>query len=396
MHREILKEKISQAVDILNEKNIDVWLIFVRETENITDPVLEIIAGMNVIWPAAFIISKDGDTTLIVGGMELDTAKTIGAYQNIIGYSKSIRDELLSYLKKKSPKKIAINFSKNSDVADGLTHGMYLLLLDYIKGSSYENSMVSSEEIIAALKGRKSPAEISIMKEAVKETLKIIKKVSRFINPGKTELEVSAFVKNIVKENGFGFAWEEDHCPAVFTGPNAGGAHSGPTNRLIERGHLVNIDFGINFKGYCSDLQRTWYVLKEDESNPPEEVKRGFNVIKDSIQLAAENLKPGIMGCEIDDVVRNYIIQNGYEEYPHGTGHQVGRKTHDGGTGLAPRWERYGTAPYMKVEENQIFTIEPRLKIEGFGTATIEEEVIITKTGCEFLSDPQKEIWLIK
>ncbi len=98
----------------------------------------------------------------------------------------------------------------------------------------------------------------------------------------------------------------------------------------------------------------------------------------------------------MDDIARNYIIDNGYEEFPHGLGHQVGKEAHDGGGGLLPRWEKYGNSPFMEIEESQVYTIEPRLYVEGYGTATIEEEVFVTKNGCRFISKPQKELILIK
>jgi Xaa-Pro aminopeptidase len=98
----------------------------------------------------------------------------------------------------------------------------------------------------------------------------------------------------------------------------------------------------------------------------------------------------------MDDIARNFITKSGYEDFPHGLGHQVGRNVHDGGGGLLPRWERYGNSPFMIVEESQVYTIEPRLKVDGYGTATIEEEVFITKEGCEFISKPQKELLLIR
>lgn len=77
-------------------------------------------------------------------------------------------------------------------------------------------------------------------------------------------------------------------------------------------------------------------------------------------------------------------------------GHQIGRVAHDGGGLLAPKWERYGTLPDQIVEENQLYTIEPRLPIKDFGIATVEEIVVITKDGCEFLSPRQKEIYLVQ
>ena len=396
MENKIILEKIQQAIGILNEKNIDMWITFLRESSVMPDPVMEIIIGENSTWESAFIICKDGDTTAILGEMEKEKIEGKGAFKNVTGYVKSFRQPLLDYLKKKNSKSIAINFSKNSVLADGLTHGFYSKIMDYLKGSGFENKFVSAEEIISALKGRKSPTEISIMTEAVDKTLDIFEQVTGFIKPGKTEKEIAAFVKSILQKKGFKPSWEEETCPAVFTGPDTQSAHSGPTDRKVERGHLVNMDFGIIYKGYCSDLQRTWYVLKDGEDKAPAEVQKGFEVIRDAIQKVADNLKPGVAGCDMDDIARNYIVERGYEEFPHGLGHQVGRKVHDGGCGLFPRWEKYGNTPFMKVEENQIFTIEPRLTVKGFGTSTLEEEVIVKKDGAEFISKPQKELILIR
>jgi Xaa-Pro aminopeptidase len=97
----------------------------------------------------------------------------------------------------------------------------------------------------------------------------------------------------------------------------------------------------------------------------------------------------------MDAIARNYIIENGYPEYAHGLGHQVGKTVHDGVAGLFPSWERYGNAPFMELEENQVFTIEPRLPVEGYGVSTLEEEVYLTKEGCEFISTPQLGLILI-
>ena len=320
----------------------------------------------------------------------------MGTFKIVEGYLKSVKEKLLEILNKYNPNKIAINFSRDSSLADGLTHGMYLELMDHLKDTDFAGRLISSEEIVAALRGRKSATEISIMKEVIVETLKIFDEVTNFLKPGKTEKQVADFVQDLVEKKGFGLAWDKEYCPSVFTGPDTAGAHSGPTNREIKPGHVINMDFGIKYKGYCSDLQRTWYVLHEGEERPPEEVMRGFNVIKESIQMAAKELKPGKEGCEIDDIARNYIVKNGYEEYPHALGHQLGKVAHDGGALLAPRWERYGKLPHLKIEENQVFTIEPRLTIKDHGIATIEEEVVVTKTGCEFISPPQTEIYLIK
>ncbi len=396
MSFEIIKEKTNQAVEILKEKNIDMWITFVRETGALKDPALDVTVGNSSTWQSAFIINIDGDKTAIVGDMEKENFVKAGVYQNVIGYLKSIREPLVEYITKKNPKTIAINYSKNSVLADGLTYGMYQILLDHLAGTEYVKRLVSAEEVISALRGRKSKAELAIMKEAADETLKIFDMATTFIKPGVTELDIANYVKRIVVEKGYELAWEDTHCPAVFTGPDPAGPHSGPTDRKVDYGHMINMDFGIKLKGYCSDIQRTWYVLNKNEDKAPETVQKGFEIIRDAIQMVADALKPGVKGVEMDDIARNYITENGYEEYPHGLGHQLGRSVHDGGAGLFPRWEKYGDTPFMPLEEGQIFTIEPRLPVKGFGVSTIEEEVYLTKDGCEFITKPQKELILIR
>ena len=396
MNNEMIFEKQKQASEILREKDIDMWMTFVRETGNLKDPMMDMIVGTGATWHSAFIITKNGETTAVIGSLEEANMKTVGTFQNIVPYLKSVKDDLINVLDKYNPNKIAVNFSRNSSLADGLTHGVYLELVDLLKDTSYLDRFVSSEEIVAALRGRKSQTEVDLIKEAIRETLIIFNEVTDFIEVGKSEKDVANFVKSKVKERGFEMAWDEEHCPAVFTGPDTAGAHSGPTDKKIEKGHVINMDFGIKYKGYCSDLQRTWYVLKDGETGAPAEVIKGFNVIKEAIKMSGEAMKPGKLAWEIDNVARSYIVENGYEEYPHGLGHQVGRVAHDGGAMMGPKWERYGNLPYMPLEVGNVFTIEPRLTIKEYGIATMEEIVWVREGGVEYLSKPQTEIYLIK
>ena len=124
MNKDLILEKQQQAVEILNEKGIDMWMTFVRETGNIKDPMLDMIVGTNATWHSAFIITKEGDTIAIVGSLEEANMKIVGTFKTVIPYLKSIKEDLISTLKKYDPQKIAVNFSRNSTLADGLTHGM--------------------------------------------------------------------------------------------------------------------------------------------------------------------------------------------------------------------------------------------------------------------------------
>jgi Xaa-Pro aminopeptidase len=392
----MIKEKINQAIEILKEENIDCWLTFVRETDTTPDPAMEIIVGTGVTWQSAFIITTKGDVIAIVGSLDKANQEDHGNYPKIIGYLESVGDDLIKTLTKIDPNKIAINFSQNSPTSDGLSYGMYLELMKYLKDTTFADRLVSSEPILNKLRGRKSKTEIQRVKRSIDVTLDMFEKVGKFITTGRTEKEVARFLIDLVEQEGIDLAWDPAHCPAVFTGPDTAGAHAGPTDRKVQPGHVLNIDFGVKIDGYCSDLQRSWYILKENEQDAPEEVKKGFQVIFDSITMVADALQPGKTGLELDTIARDYIVSNGYEEYPHGLGHQIGRVAHDGGALMAPKWERYGSLPDIPLEKNQLFTIEPRLTIKNYGIATIEEIVQITDDGCEFLSHRQTEIFLVK
>jgi Xaa-Pro aminopeptidase len=125
-------------------------------------------------------------------------------------------------------------------------------------------------------------------------------------------------------------------------------------------------------------------------------VQKGFDTILKSIRDAAAAIRPGKTGAEIDDVAREVVTSAGYAEYPHGTGHQIGRVAHDGGGGLMPRWERYGSTPLLPIEPGQCYTIEPRLTVEGHGVATCEDIVVVGEGGATFLSRPQERLWLVR
>ena len=392
----MIREKIKQAYGILQEENIDCWLTFVRESSVIHDPVIDLVVGPDVTWHSAFILTSKEESIAIVGSLDKANQDDHGNYDSIIGYLQSIEEELINALNKINPNKIALNFSLNSPTSDGLTYGLYQQLMKYFEGTAYASRIVSSEPIINKLRGRKSQSEIERVKKSINLTLELFDRVGNFIKAGKTEQEVAQFLIDQVEKEGVELAWDKEHCPAVFAGPDTAGAHAGPTNREVKHGHVLNIDFGVKIDDYCSDLQRSWYILKPGETDAPEDVKHGFKTIEDSITKSAAALKPGVTGYDIDTIARNHIVEQGYEEYPHALGHQIGRVAHDGGGLLAPKWERYGTLPDQIVEVNQLYTIEPRLPIKDYGVATVEEIVVVTKDGCEFLSPRQKEIYLVQ
>ena len=391
----LVNEKVGQAVEILREYEIDCWITFVRESGIMRDPMMDFLCPANMTWHSAFIITRTGQTHAIVGQMEKQTIDDLGVYQNVTGYVEGIKQDLLRTLKALDPRSIAVNYSETSEVCDGLTHGMYLTLRKLLAEIGFEDRLVSSEKVTSSLKARKTPTEVDRMKRAIEHTLDIFSLVKDYIRPGRTEKEIAAFMAREAKNRGLEFGWDPAHCPAVFTGPDTAGAHYQPTDRRVERGHVLNMDFGLKVEEYTSDLQRTFYILEEGETEAPAEVQRGFETIVTAIELARQAIKPGVQGVEIDRIARAHIVSQGYDEYPHGLGHQVGRFAHDGTALLGPPWEKYANKPFEPIEERMVFTIEPRLTVPGRGVVTIEEMVLVTKEGAEHLSPPQKELILI-
>jgi Xaa-Pro aminopeptidase len=89
-------------------------------------------------------------------------------------------------------------------------------------------------------------------------------------------------------------------------------------------------------------------------------------------------------------------VEAGYDEFPHGLGHQVGRFAHDGTALLGPAWEKYARKPFRPLEPGMVFTLEPRLTVPDRGVVTFEEMAVVTDTGAAWLSDPQRELLLIR
>ena len=392
----LIREKVKQASALCAEFGVDCWLTFTRETAINGDPVLPFLVDAALTWHSALVVCRDGRSYAIVGEYDRLGVNDLGAYTEVTGYVKGVKEPFQELMRRLNPAAIAVNYSRESEICDGLTHGMYLTLVDFLTEIGMEGRLQPADRIVSSLRQRKTPAEIASIRSAIRHTEEIFALVGREARAGMTEREVAALVTAERKRRGLEAAWEPKVCPAVFTGPDTAAAHYAPTDRMIEPGHILNMDFGVKVDGYCSDLQRTYYVLRPGEANAPAEVLRGFNTIVESIQKAKEGIRPGVQGVAIDMIARNVITTAGYPEFPHGLGHQVGRFPHDGTALLGPAWEKYAGKPFYALEPGMVFTIEPRLPVPGRGIATIEEMVVVTESGAAWLSEPQTELMIIR
>jgi len=388
----IIKEKAEQASAILKEKNIDLWITFVQETTAGGDPVIPLIYGTDLTWHSALIFSKTGERIAIVGHYEAETARRTNAYTQVIDYHEGISQVLVETVKKFSPRQIALNYSTNDVYADGLGHGQYLILQKFFEGTPYMQRVIPAEEIISALRGRKSPSEVERIKTAIKTTDDIYRATFDYVQPGMREIQIADFMHRQLEKHGVLPSWDLNHCPTVNAGPESAVGHVGPTEITIQRGQVLHFDFGVKQDEYCSDIQRVVYFLGEGEKEPPQKVLHGFNTIVNAIQKTVAGIKPGMTGAQVDQIARQHVTAAGYPEYMYGTGHQMGRECHDGGCLLGPAWERYGNAPNWQLEAGQVYTVEPGLALDEYGYIGIEEDVLVTQDGCVFLSKPQTEL----
>lgn len=391
----IVREKLDQAVGILGEQDVDLWLTFVRETLLTNDPCLDLIAGTYSAWTGAFLVSASGERVAIVGRFDAPSVEETGGYR-VIGYDESIRPALLETVEQLAPRSIALNYSTSDPAADGLTHGLWLELQKTFADTPYADRFVSSEAIVNALRGRKSAEEVDRLRAAVAETEEIFDVVSQELAPDRSELEIAATVHREVERRRLGYAWGADHCPAVNAGPEKDVGHSPPGELRTGRGELLHIDFGVERDSYCSDLQRVWYVLDEGETEPPDDVRRAWDALWTSVDAGIAALRPGAAGWEVDAAARASLVDAGYPEPMYALGHQLGRSAHDGGTTLAPRWDRYGASPLGIVEEGNVFTVEYGTAVPGRGYIGLEEDVVVTADGIEWLSTPQRDLWLVR
>jgi len=392
----IVREKVDQAVQILQEKDLDLWLTFVRETTQVKDPSVDLILGFDLTWQSALMISRTGERIAIVGRYDVDNVEGTQAYTTVISYDESIREPLLEQIRRLNPRKIGLNFSESDPSADGLTHGMFRVLANILGGTEYAARLVSAAPVVAALRGRKSPAEVARIRAAIGATEGILREVEALAKPGMTEREIADFVHETVEERGLGVAWEWDFCPIVCAGPDGAFGHRMPGSHKTRQGALLQIDFGVKRDGFVADLQRTMYFCRPGEERLPEEVQRAWKAARAALEAGRAALRPGAKGWEVDAAARKALVDAGYPEYMHAFGHHIGRSAHDGATILGPKWERYGTSVEGVIEPGNVFAIELGVHVPGYGYIGCEEDVLVTEDGAEYLSEVQDEIWCIR
>ena len=390
MKYSVNQEKMDQAANYLAQHGIDLWLILTSEG---SDPCLPLVTGVRTVGPGAFVLTSSGQRYALCSSIDAQDIEESGLFTEVIKYRENLAQPLQALVTQYAPKKIALNYSQQEHLCDGLTVGRFRWLQETLK-DCFSGEWVSSELFLKDLRSIKSPEEIRRIQKAVDITLDIYAEAFAQIKPGLTEKQIGQlFVQAMEKRGVVNGLDKQLSMPMVLKGNIA---HRAPSDWATEHGDMLIIDFSVDYEGYVSDIARTAYFLKPGEVEAPAEMKYSFESAYGAISQGFEALKPGKSGYEIDRAARDYLLSRGMPEISHATGHQIGRETHDGGTLLGPLWERYGEAPRGLIAENMVFTLEPTILPSEGPFILVEENVLVTATGAKYLSRRQENLILIQ
>lgn len=237
--------------------------------------------------------------------------------------------------------------------------------------------LVPVSGVVETLREVKSEAEIEIIQQAVDIAEKGYDYILGFVKPGMTEIEVANELDFYMRKHGStGVSFDT----IVASGTRSAMPHGVASNKEIEEGDMVTIDFGCYYKGYASDMTRTFAV-----GEPDDELKKIYNIVFEANKRVTDAVKAGMTGAQADAIARDYIKEQGYgEAFGHTTGHGLGLEVHEG-PAVSYRNDK-------KLVKNNVITNEPGIYIQGLGGVRIEDDLVVKEDGNINLNSSPKEL----
>lgn len=371
--------------------------------ENNNDPIADHIGAENAGGTAVYLFYTDeqGFHSRVYSPVgEFTALAELGIHDEVLPVDRGLSaiEHASEFIRSKEFDRIAVNSSSNNAQADGLSHTQRLALEEAL-GSELSSRLISSEELIYEWLSVKLPEEVEIMRKAAELTAQWELEAYEIIEPGvTTDAEVAAFLDAKMEEYGVGEAWNPTQNPNVNSGPDRG--HSHATEKVIMPGDVIQTDFGIKlYDRWVSDIQRFAYVLKEGETEAPEDIQFYWESAKAGNRAAFEAMKPGALGVDVDAAQRELMEENGSEYVMWSTGHPVGYVAHDTGPNLGGSQSNTPLPAALKpLKPGMVFAFDGfhswALTDSTYKTISVEEMVVITEDGAEFLIPPQEE-WIL-
>lgn len=317
-----------------------------------------------------------------------DSRYTIAAKEEcpeaeVIQYKKNIYEnwltELMERLGREAVAAMSIGYEDET-----MTVQTYQMILALCKKHKLEHmTLVPLHKGLDQLRQVKTGQEILNIEKAEKigdrAFTRIVEKIRECRSRGEnlTEKQVAAYLEFYMKEMG---AEGTSFGTIAASGLHSSMPHAIPTDKVLEEGDFLTMDFGCRVNGYCSDMTRTVVIGKAVERQ-----KEIYDVVLRAQTAAIQAVKPGIKGCEVDAVARDIIREAGYGDcFGHSLGHSVGLMIHETPC-FSPKDETV-------LELGMVITVEPGIYVEGFGGVRIEDVVAVTEDGCRNLTRSPKEL----
>jgi len=258
-----------------------------------------------------------------------------------------------------------------------------LRLLEYrlVKSAAPDADYPDASGVVSQLRVRKASGEIATMRKAVKTAQKALRATLPLIKIGMTELEIAAELTVQLLRNGS--QPELPFAPIVSGGPNSANPHASPSQRPLQKGDLLVVDWGATVDDYISDLTRTFAIGGVDA-----DFKKIHQVVREANAAGRAAARPGQPCAAVDQAARSVIESAGYGPYfTHRTGHGIGLEAHED--------------PYMRgdnlelMQPGMAFTVEPGIYLPGRNGVRIEDNLIVTEHGADCLSDMERGLVVI-
>ncbi|MDP6685903.1 MAG: Xaa-Pro peptidase family protein [Candidatus Omnitrophota bacterium] len=241
-----------------------------------------------------------------------------------------------------------------------------------IKKKLKNKNLVPVKGVVENLRMIKDSYEITHIKNACKYGSSVMNHALKIVKPGETEKHIKNRLNSYIVNRGLNRA---DFELIVASGKNASMPHAVSSNKKIKSGEMIVIDLGIMNYGYNSDLTRTVFLGRIDPK-----YRRIYNIVLEAQKRAIEHIKPGVSAGFIDSISRQYISNKGLGRYfIHSLGHGLGLETHE--------IPSLSTNNNTILEKDMVITVEPGVYIPGWGGIRIEDDILITKNGCEVLTN---------
>lgn len=317
---------------------------------------------------AGIVLAFPDKAYLLIDFRYLEKAQATVTDAEVIELKKLV-PQITELLKKHDAKSMAIE-SETLTVKELNTYKHYFTNINIVDDDSLSNAITNLRMI-------KDDYEIECIQKAQDIAEKSLAQLMPYIKAGRTEREVCLELNRLMFENG---AEDLSFDTIVLSGVNTSMPHGVPSDKKIENGEFVLIDFGAVYNGYHSDMTRTFCV-----GEPTEEMKKVYNVVLDAQLKGLESAKADIKGNELDDVSRKIIVQAGYGEYfGHSLGHGVGLEIHEK-PNASPNYR-------LSLPKGAVVTVEPGIYIAGKFGIRIEDFVVLNENGCDNLTKFDKNL----